>query len=160
IPGRDGDVAGTVNILIDITRQKASQDHQSVLVRELDHRIKNNLATIQALAGATARNSKTVDEFQKAFMGRIGALSKTHSLITVNEREHVPLKQLLHNELAIYEDGAGQRITLSGPDVVLPAHVAVSYGMTIHELTTNALKYGALSVPEGVLNVTWTLRDT
>src|ERR1700761_6311448 len=157
IPGRDGDVAGTVNILIDITRQKASQDHQSVLVRELDHRIKNNLATIQALAGATARNTKTVDEFQKAFMGRIGALSKTHSLITANDSEHVPLRQLLNNELGIYDDDGGRRISLSGPDVVLPAHIAVSYGMTIHELTTNAVKYGALSLPRGILEVTWKL---
>jgi two-component sensor histidine kinase len=153
IPDKDGGVAGTVNMMIDITRQKESHDRQSFLVRELDHRIKNNLATIQALAGATARNSKTVDEFQKAFMGRIGALSKTHSLITANDREHVSLKQLLDNELGMYDEG--RRVTLSGPEIVLPAHIAVSYGMTIHELTTNALKYGALAVPGGQLNVSW-----
>jgi two-component sensor histidine kinase len=153
IPDKDGGVAGTVNMMIDITRQKESHDRQSFLVRELDHRIKNNLATIQALAGATARNSKTVDEFQKAFMGRIGALSKTHSLITANDREHVSLKQLLDNELGMYDEG--RRVTLSGPEIVLPAHIAVSYGMTIHELTTNALKYGALAVPGGQLDVSW-----
>ena len=70
----------------------------------------------------------------------------------------MPLRQLLNSELEIYEDGEGQRISLSGPDVDLPAHFAVSYGMSIHELTTNALKYGALSALGGVLKVSWTLK--
>jgi PAS domain S-box-containing protein len=153
----DGNVVGGINMLVDISQQKAVQDRQSILVRELDHRIKNNLATIQAIAGSTIRASRTMDDFQQAFSGRIAALSKTHSLLTDNEQRFVPLRQLLKNELEIYEDGEGQRIILSGPEVMLPAHISVSFGMAIHELTTNALKYGALSVLAGVLRVGWTL---
>ncbi|MBV9558602.1 MAG: MEDS domain-containing protein [Pseudolabrys sp.] len=130
-------------------------DRQSTLVRELDHRIKNNLATIQAIAGSTIRNSRSLDEFRQAFNGRIGALSRTHSLLTDRHQSHVPLRQLLVNELEAYADGDGKRVVLSGPDVVLPAHITVSFGMAIHELTTNALKYGALSVLGGELAVSW-----
>ena len=101
-----------------------------------------------------------MDDFQQAFSGRIAALSKTHSLLTDNEQRFVPLKQLLKNELEIYEDGEGQRIIQAGPEVMLPAHVSVSFAMAIHELTTNALKYGALSVLAGVLRVSWTLDET
>ena len=81
-------------------------------------------------------------------------------MLTDNEQRFVPLRQLLKNELEIYEDGEGQRIILSGPEVMLPAHVSVSFAMAIHELTTNALKYGALSVLAGVLRVSWTLDGT
>ncbi len=130
-------------------------DRQSILVRELDHRIKNNLATVQAIAGSTIRNSRSLDEFQQAFNGRIGALSRTHSLLTDRDHNRVSLRQLLANELEAYADGDGKRVALSGPDVVLPAHVSVSFGMAIHELTTNALKYGALSVLGGELAVSW-----
>ena len=152
-----GNVIGGINMLVDISQQKALQDRQSILVRELDHRIKNNLATIQAIAGSTIRNSRTMDDFQESFTGRIAALSKTHSLLTDNGQKHVPLRELLMNELAMYEDKGSKRIVLSGPDVMLPAHVGVSYGMTIHELTTNALKYGALSLVGGLLQVNWKL---
>ena len=152
-----GEVIGGINMLVDISRQRAVQEQQSILVRELDHRIKNNLATIQAIAGTTIRSARSMDDFQEAFSGRVAALSKTHSLLTDNAQQQVPLRQLLNNELEIYEDGDGQRISLSGPDVMLPAHFAVSYGMSIHELTTNALKYGALSALGGMLKVDWTL---
>jgi PAS domain S-box-containing protein len=156
----DGSVIGGVDMLVDISRQKALQEQQSILVRELDHRIKNNLATIQAIAGTTIRNARSLDDFQDAFSGRIAALSKTHSLLTDNAQQHVPLRQLLNNELEIHDDGGDQRISLSGPDVDLPAHFAVSYGMSIHELTTNALKYGALSTLGGRLKVNWTLEGS
>jgi PAS domain S-box-containing protein len=156
----DGSVIGGVNMLVDISRQKAVQEQQSILVRELDHRIKNNLATIQAIAGTTIRNARSLDDFQDAFSGRIAALSKTHSLLTDNAQQHVPLRQLLNNELEIHDDGGDQRISMSGPDVDLPAHFAVSYGMSIHELTTNALKYGALSTLGGRLKVNWTLEGS
>jgi two-component sensor histidine kinase len=156
----EGHIVGGINMLVDISRQKADQDRQSILVRELEHRIKNNLATIQAIAGSTIRNSRTMEDFQHAFTGRVTALSKTHSLLTDNDQKHVPLRELLNNELAFYDDGEGQRIVLSGPDVMLPAHIAVSYGMTIHELTTNALKHGALAALGGLLKVSWTLQGS
>jgi two-component sensor histidine kinase/PAS domain-containing protein len=144
----------------DLTKLKQAEEMQALLLNELNHRIKNTLATVQAIAGSTIRASRTMDEFQQAFYGRIATLSKTHSLLTDNEQRFVPLRQLLKHELEIYEDGDGHRIILSGPEIMLPAHVSVSYAMAIHELTTNALKYGALSVLDGVLRVSWTLEGT
>jgi two-component sensor histidine kinase len=144
----------------DLTKLKQAEEMQRLLLNELDHRIKNTLATVQAIAGSTIRASRTMDDFQQAFIGRIAALSKTHSLLTENQQKHVPLTHVLDNELSIYEDREGQRVILSGPEVMLPAHVSVSFAMAIHELTTNALKYGALSVLAGVLRVSWTLDET
>ena len=144
----------------DISKLKQAEELQRLLLNELNHRIKNTLATVQAIAGSTIRASRTMDDFQQAFYGRLATLSKTHSLLTDNEQRFVPLKQILKNELEIYEDGEGHRIILSGPEVMLPAHVSVSFAMAIHELTTNALKYGALSVLAGVLRVNWTLDGT
>src|SRR4030095_11808711 len=115
-------------------------------------------ATVQVITGSSIRASRTMDDFQQAFNGRIATLAKTHSLLTDNEQRFVPLRQLLKNELEIYEDGEGHRIILSGPEVMLPAHASVSFAMAMHELTTNALKYGALSVLAGVLRVSWTMR--
>jgi PAS domain S-box-containing protein len=150
-----GRIMGAVNMLVDISQQKAIQNRQSILVRELDHRIKNNLATVQAIAGSTIRNARSMGEFQQAFNGRIGALARTHSLLTEGNQDHISLRQLLANELEAYADGDGRRVVLAGPEVVLPAHIAVSFGMAIHELTTNALKHGALSVLAGELEVVW-----
>jgi PAS domain S-box-containing protein len=144
----------------DLTKLKQAEEMQRLLLNELNHRIKNTLATVQAIASSTIRASRTMDDFQQAFYGRIATLSKTHSLLTDNEQRLVPLRQLLKNELEIYEDGEGQRINLSGPDVMLPAHVSVSFAMAIHELTTNALKYGSLSVLAGVLRVSWIVDGT
>ena len=144
----------------DLTKLKQAEEMQALLLNELNHRIKNTLATVQAIAGSTIRASRTMDDFQQAFYGRIATLSKTHSLLTDNEQKFVPLTQLLKHELGIYEDGDGQRIVLSGPEIMLPAHVSVSYAMAVHELTTNALKYGALSVLDGVLRVSWALDGT
>jgi two-component sensor histidine kinase len=83
-----------------------------------------------------------MEDFQQAFNGRTGSLSRTHSLLTGSNQQHVELRQLLGNELEACADGDGKRVLLSGPDVLLPAHMTVPFGMAIHELTTNALKYG------------------
>jgi two-component sensor histidine kinase len=108
---------------------------QRLLLNELDHGIKNILATVQAIAGSPIRASRTIDDFQQAFYGRTATLSKTHSLLTDNQQRFVPLRQLLKNELEIYEDREGQRIILSGPDAMLPADISVTFAMAIHELT-------------------------
>ncbi len=151
----EGRVVGGINMMVDISPQKTVQDRQSILLRELDHRIKNNLATVQAIAGSTIRSSRSMEEFQQAFNGRIGSLSRTHSLLTDRNQHQVPLRRLLANELEAYADGDGKRVVICGPDVLLPAHITVPFGMAIHELTTNALKYGALSMLGGELEVAW-----
>jgi PAS domain S-box-containing protein len=151
-----GQLVGAVNMLVDISERKRTEDQQSLLVRELHHRVKNTLATVQAIMGSTARSANTVEEFKTALIGRIGALAKTHLLLSDDSRA-ATFADILRNELDAFDDGSGARIALAGPEVAVPSRLAMSLGMAIHELTTNAAKYGALSVYGGKLNVAWTV---
>jgi PAS domain S-box-containing protein len=150
-----GKLIGAVNMLVDITERKRAEEQQALLVRELHHRVRNTLATVQAIMGSTARSSDTIEQFKDALIGRIGALAKTHRLLT-EEVGAVTFGDILHNELDAFEDGE-DRITLTGPEVYLSAQLAVSLGMAIHELTINAAKYGSLSVMGGKIAVTWSV---
>ena len=151
-----GKLVGAVNMLVDITERKRAEEQQALLVRELHHRVKNTLATVQAIMGSTARSADTIEDFKTALIGRIGALAKTHRLLT-DEVGAVAFGDLLHNELDAFDDGSDGRITLSGPEVLLSSQLAVSLGMAVHELTTNAAKYGSLSVYGGKVDVTWSV---
>ena len=150
-----GKLIGAVNMLVDITERKQAEERQALLVRELHHRVKNTLATVQAIMGSTARVSTTIEEFQQSFISRIASLSKTHSLLIENPSQIVLFRSLLRNELEVYEDGSPQRIRLNGPSILLRSEVAVPIGMAIHELTCNAAKHGSLSVLGGSVEVTW-----
>src|SRR5664279_6496897 len=149
-----GKLIGAVNMLVDITERKRAEEQQALLVRELHHRVRNTLATVQAIMGSTARSSDTIEDFKTALIGRIGALAKTHRLLT-EESGAVTFGDVLHNELDAFDDGSDDRITLSGPEVYLSSHLAVSLGMALHELTINAAKFGALSVFGRKVDVTW-----
>jgi PAS domain S-box-containing protein len=151
-----GRLVGAVNMLVDISERKRAEEQQALLVRELHHRVKNTLATVQAIMGSTARSVDTIEDFKSALIGRIGSLAKTHRLLT-DEAGAVSFGDLLHNELDAFDDGSEGRITLTGPEVALSAQLAVSLGMALHELTTNAAKYGSLSVYGGKIDVTWSL---
>jgi PAS domain S-box-containing protein len=150
-----GKVVGGINMLVDISERKAIEDRQSILIREMDHRIRNNLAKIKAIMGSTIRTSTTREEFEQAFLGRIHALEKTNALLMQRPQDSVSLRRLLDNELEMYRDGEGGRIACSGPEVAVPPHIAVPLGMAFHELATNAAKYGALSALGGTLSVRW-----
>ena len=151
-----GNLIGAVNMLLDITERKRAEEQQSLMVRELHHRVKNTLATVQAIMGSTARSSETIEEFKTALIGRIASLAKTHRLLT-DEVGVVSFGEILHSELDAFDDGSEGRIALTGPDVTLTPQLAVSLGMAVHELTTNAAKYGALSVFGGKVDITWTV---
>jgi PAS domain S-box-containing protein len=150
-----GNLVGAVNMLVDITERKRAEEQQALLVRELHHRVRNTLATVQAIMSSTANACSTIDEFKEAFVGRIACLSKTHALLTDDRRQAVSFRDLLASELDPFDDGSDRRIKLIGPQVELPSHLAVPMGMTIHELTTNAAKHGALSELGGAVEVTW-----
>jgi PAS domain S-box-containing protein len=152
--GKHGELTGAVNMLVDISSQKKAEAQQHLLVRELHHRVKNTLATVQAIMGSTMRFSATMEEFQQAFVGRVAALSKTHALLTEDRDQLISFKVLLCNELEPFDDGK-DRVRLEGREAMLPGHLAVPVGMAIHELTTNAVKYGALSILGGRLTVQW-----
>jgi two-component sensor histidine kinase len=136
-------------------QRRHGEERQRLLIRELHHRVKNTLATVQAILGTTARSSGTVEGFHHAFLGRIGSLAKTHMLLTEDLWPVAKLGELLETELRLYQSTGIERIKLEGPDVELPSQIAVPLGMAFHELTTNAARFGALSVPDGRLDVTW-----
>jgi two-component sensor histidine kinase len=140
----------------EIEERKQSQAQQSLLIRELHHRVKNTLATVQAVVGATARSTTNIDDFYEAFVGRIISLANTHSLLTEAVWQTASLREILEKELSPYYDDSGERIKIEGSMVELPSEAAVPIGMAIHELTTNAVKYGALSVDSGRVAVSWT----
>ncbi|AWN51407.1 HWE histidine kinase domain-containing protein [Methylobacterium sp. 17Sr1-1] len=158
-PVRDGDgrISHWVSVQRDVTERRRGEDRQALMVRELHHRVKNTLATVQAVVNATARSSLTVNEFTQAFTGRIGSLARTHALITEALAQAASFEGLLRAELSPY--GGRGRLTLEGPDVILPSELAVPVGMALHELTTNALRHGSLADPNGRLQVTWWVED-
>ena len=151
-----GKLTGAINMLVDITERKRAEDQQALLVRELHHRVKNTLATVQAIMGSTARSATSIEDFQTALTGRIGSLARTH-LLLADEGQAVNFAEILHSELDAFDDGSEGRILLSGPPVEISSRIAVSLGMAIHELTTNAAKYGALSVYGGRVKTTWSV---
>jgi two-component sensor histidine kinase len=143
------------NAQSEIEERRQAQTRQSLLIRELHHRVKNTLATVQAVVGATARSALSIDDFYQAFVGRIISLANTHSLLTEAVWQTASLREILEKELRPYNDARGERIILNGPAVDLPSEAAVPIGMAIHELTTNAAKYGALSISGGKVAISW-----
>jgi two-component sensor histidine kinase len=142
-----------------LVERQRTYERQSLLIRELHHRVKNTLATVQALLGATARSTDSMDEFYESFTNRIASLARTHDLLTEDYWQTAELKHLLEKELAPFHEEDGRRIVLAGPQVELSAELAVPTGMAIHELTINAAKYGALSVPTGSVEIAWDVRE-
>jgi two-component sensor histidine kinase len=114
---------------------------------------------VQAVINSTARTAETMTEFRQAVTDRIISLSKTHTLLLDDQRGGASLGDLFRNELAAYDDGSGHRVKIDGAPVHLPYELALTMGMAVHELTTNAAKYGALSVPTGSVEVSWAVRD-
>jgi two-component sensor histidine kinase len=155
ITDSSGAVSGIFVEGSDVTDQVHAEEQQQLLIRELQHRVQNTLATVQGILGATARSSLSVSDFQQAFSARLVALGKTHAILTESERQIATVSSLLRLELEPYDDATGRRIRLDGPTVGLPANLAVLVGLAFHELATNAAKYGALSDIAGILTVTW-----
>ncbi|MEY9755588.1 PAS domain-containing sensor histidine kinase [Bradyrhizobium yuanmingense] len=152
-----GRLIGAVNMLVDITERKRAEMAQTLLIDELNHRVKNTLAMVQSLAGQTARHTSSLDDFNRTFEGRLLALSRAHDLLTERKWQDAPLQRLVEDiTAAVAEDG---RIRMEGPPVALNARSALSFTMVLNELLTNATKYGALSAPDGTLLMRWSLRN-
>jgi PAS domain S-box-containing protein len=153
----DGRITHWVAAQRDITGRRAFEDRQALMVRELHHRVKNTLATVQAVLNATMRSSTSMTEFSQAFGGRIVSLARTHALITEDEAQAASFEGLLRAELDPYAEGG--RVALEGPHLMLPSEVAVPVSMALHELTTNALRHGALAHPGGRVVVSWSVEE-
>lgn len=140
-----------------VANQRAEQ-RQALLVRELHHRIRNTLALVQSILGSTARSSSTVDEFYASFSNRIASLAKTQTLLTEDYWQTASLREMLEQELHPFTRERVDRAVLHGPPLDLTADLAIPVGMSLHELASNAVQHGALSVPEGGVEVTWRVR--
>ncbi|MFC3079836.1 PAS domain S-box protein [Phenylobacterium terrae] len=154
----DGEVVGAINVLVDISERKRAEEAQKTLIDELNHRVKNTLATVQSIAMQTQRS--TPEEFPARFEERLIALSKAHDLLTRRQWSGVGLRELFEQEFAPYARGAEAAVRLQGPDVTLPARVGLAFGMVVHELATNAAKYGALSAQGGRVDLAWDVEET
>ncbi|WP_091586087.1 sensor histidine kinase [Mesorhizobium qingshengii] len=141
-----------------IEQRQEVADRQQLLIRELHHRVKNTLANVRAMMGATARSSGSIEDFVRDFSARIVSLADTHSMLTDDYWQTASLKKLLEGELRHYETRDRPRILLDGPDVALVADIAIPVGMAFHELASNSSKFGALSRPHGRLDVRWSVR--
>ena len=143
----------------DITERARTEAHRDLLVRELSHRVRNTLATVQAIAQKSLQQCATLETFRPAFEGRLGALARSHELLSNENWSGAEIGQLVSQALDAHALNHDGRIAAEGPRIVLPPQPGVALLLILHELTTNATKYGALSRTEGKLAVTWLLED-
>jgi two-component sensor histidine kinase/PAS domain-containing protein len=152
-----GGVRRLAGVSLDVTERRRADERQRLLINELNHRVKNTLATVQSIASQSLRGASDVDAFRHSFEARLLALSKTHDLLTARSWEAASLHDILLMEVSPHaggREGGGSRFRLvSDRDVQLSAKAAVALGMAFHELATNALKYGSLSTPTGLVEV-------
>lgn len=141
-----------------IARERdTAQRQQELLLAELDHRVKNTLANIQVLAQHSARNAESLDSFTTSFAERLRAMAQAHNLLTQSRWRGVEFRSLLEEEIRAHHDPVAPQFRLDGPRFVLRPKAALALSMAVHELVTNAAKYGALSCPGGRVHVRWSL---
>jgi PAS domain S-box-containing protein len=144
-----------IGAMLDLTEWKRAEAHQRLLLNELNHRVKNTLAIVQGIAHQSFKDADVPAAPRKAFEGRLAALSAAHNVLTEQSWAPVSIVQIVADAVAPHAGGA-DRFEIGGPDLALPPKEAVSLALTIHELSTNAVKYGALSTPEGRVTLRWT----
>jgi PAS domain S-box-containing protein len=158
-PLQDGDGAliGAVNMLVDITdRKQAEQQHRAMLA-ELNHRVKNTLATVLSIAQQTLRTTPDVKSFSASFEARVLALCSAHDLLSQDGWTGAKLREVVGRELALYVDEESERAVVDGPNVMLQPRVVLALGMVLHELAANAARHGALSTNGGRVEIRWGL---
>jgi PAS domain S-box-containing protein len=149
-------IARISGVTVDITDRKEAEERQALLAREVDHRARNALALVQSIVRLT--RSDTINSYIAAVDGRIGALARAHTLLAQSRWQGADLARLVDEELAPYRADAPERITATGPDVSLEPRTAQTLALALHELSTNAAKYGSLSVMSGRVGVSWELQ--
>lgn len=144
-----------VGMTTDVTALKRAEESQNLLVAELSHRVKNALATVISIAQQTRLESRSADDFGRIFEQRIRALAHVHGLLAETQWHGASLINMVREQLEPYESDRIDRISISGPDLLLRPKTALLLGMILHELATNAAKHGALSVTQGSVDISW-----
>lgn len=155
----DGTPLSMSGVSQDITDRKRAEEHRTLLSNELNHRVKNSLAMVQAVVTQTMRRSSTLEEAKTTIEARIQAMAVAIDLLVSDNWEGASIRGLLGRTLAPFKDRDATQFDLAGPDVPLSPRVAAAFALGIHELATNASKYGSLSTVGGTVKVQWELAD-
>ena len=153
---KSGNVVGASKIARDITERKQAEKMQRLLMDELTHRVKNTITTIQAMASQSLHHAKSPIDFVSSFGGRMQALARAHDLLTRTRLQGAKVLEIVRDQVVLGADDT--RVSYSGPVVVLDEPTSLHLALILHELATNARKYGALSSPNGHLSVQWELQ--
>lgn len=145
---------GHIGSVIDIHERRVAEEHRKLLLDELNHRVKNTLAIVQSIAQQTFKREGDAQALRRAFEGRLAALAGAHSILTATQWESMPLQDVAAEAIRMCGI-ARRRVRIAGPDLTLAPRPAIAIALALHELCTNALKYGALSNDDGVVDVEW-----
>jgi PAS domain S-box-containing protein len=160
LEGSDNSIRDWVGTSTDIHELRTLQHRQKILLAELQHRTRNLIAVVQSLARQTMRSSGSMEDFTDEFESRLRALSRVQSLLARSDHQPIDLRELIDSELLPHGHGSEEaQMTIEGPSASIPASSAQSLALVLHELATNALKYGALKQPSGRLAIKWTIED-
>ncbi len=155
----DGRIREWFGTATDIHDLKTAQSQQAHLLSELQHRVRNTLATVRAIARRSAETSESVEDYAMHLEGRLNAVSRVQSAIIRNPAGGLSLPLLVADELLAYHAHEGDDFTIAGPPVLVPARAAERLALALHELATNAMKFGALAQPQGSIAITWTVEE-
>ncbi|WP_183231762.1 CheR family methyltransferase [Bradyrhizobium sp. SBR1B] len=156
----DNFIAGVVITFIDVTAITRAEERQRMLLAELQHRVRNTLGVVRSIARRSAESAATVEEYASHLDGRLNAFARTQALVTRDPEGGVDLEYLVVEELLAYNAREGEQMRVSGPKVRLQPKAAETFALAIHELATNAVKYGVLSQSTGRIEVTWRLEES
>lgn len=154
--GADGVARSITGTTQDITERRIAQGHRALLAREMSHRVKNTLASLQSVIAQTLRRSSSLEEAGRTISARIYAMAAANDLLTTENFGSTGIRDLVLRTLSPFGIEDGQRFILDGPDLRLPPQVTIAYALALHELATNATKYGALSTENGSVTIRWT----
>ena len=154
---RDGSPLSMAGFVTDITARKDAEENRALLADELTHRVKNTLATVGAVVSQSLRTATSLSDARDAISGRIASLANAHDLLLREETAGAPIGEIVGRALRTFDDGTGTLFSVEGPDLRLDPGATLALSMALHELATNAVKYGALSRPGGHIAVRWSL---
>jgi two-component system CheB/CheR fusion protein len=154
---RNDTIDGALVTFVDVTKLVEAEAQQRKLVEDLNHRVRNLLAVVGAIAKQTLATAKDPAEFNEVFIGRLQAMSRGYVLVSREQWGEIGLNDILESELSALKDGRKDRVTIKGGRVTFKPEAAIALGLVFHEFVANATKHGALSEPKGQIDVSWAI---